>query len=189
MDRLPENTESRLTDFPDKTLFHSASGNSGTNFELRRDHFAGKFEAVRERDLGDCLGGMPRIKGFIGEPFFGGTRARWCSGSRFFMLIRSVSDLFFRLLSSVISSGSRSASSRTSVCSKGCERVMLVESSDIRSSNGFSFALLRNTPGVSDSPDDAVDGSRLGHPRLSVILDKSKAFLDGRAWRGRFFFV
>ena len=72
-------------------------------------------------------------------------------GSRFFMLIHSISVFFFRLLSSVISSGMQSTSSRTSVCSKGHESVMLVKLSNIHSSNGFSLALLRNTPGV--SPD------------------------------------
>ena len=35
VDKLPEKIESMLTDFPDRTLFHSPSKNSGTNFELR----------------------------------------------------------------------------------------------------------------------------------------------------------
>ena len=74
-------------------------------------------------------------------------------------LIRLTSVFFFfGLLSSIISSGTRSASFRTSVCSKGRESIMLVELSDICSS-GFSLALLWDAPSVSDGPDNAVDGS------------------------------
>jgi hypothetical protein len=39
VDKLPEKTALRLMDFPDRMLFHSPLGNSGTNLELRRDHF------------------------------------------------------------------------------------------------------------------------------------------------------